>query len=87
MTGDPRLFGATLRQAVSSAGRSVAAVAAARRTFVAPPKPHPPLTGTNTLGAKSTKPSCCSRVSFTIPKLASGAPSVAKIFPRTRKSG
>jgi len=46
-----------------------------------------PLHGLKTSGAFSMNARCWSGVSFTMPQFASGAPSDAKIFPVTRKSG
>jgi len=47
-------------------------VAVRNRTLVAPPRPHPPLTGTNTIGSAPTNSSCCSGVNLTIPHVLSG---------------
>ena len=46
-----RFFGALLRQAVRSASRTVLFFAVRSRTFVAPYRPQPPLTGWNPSGS------------------------------------
>jgi hypothetical protein len=76
-----------LRQAARRARCSVAGSASLRQTLVAPCRPHPPFTGTNIEGSTWTNSFCCCGVSLTIPQLGSGYQSVAKILPRTRKSG
>jgi len=50
--------GATFFQAASIAGRRIATVATRSFTFVAPLRPHPPLTGMNTAGCARTN-DCC----------------------------
>src|SRR6185437_883570 len=67
-----RRLGAVLRQAATSAGRSVAFVADRKITLVAPRRPQPPFTGTKTFGLAFMKMSCCSGVSFTIAQPARG---------------
>src|SRR6266704_2324749 len=57
-------FGARLRQAVISGLRTAPFLAARNRTFVAPPRPQPPLTGAKAAGWVLTKSSCCSGVSL-----------------------
>src|SRR5437870_11428873 len=54
-----RRFGARLRHAVISASRTAPFLAARNRTFVAPPRPQPPLTGAKAAGWARTNSSCC----------------------------
>jgi len=79
-------FGALFRQAITKALRTVVSSAHSRSMMVEPRCPHPPGTGANIFGSEVVSISCCSRVSRTTPRDWLGE-SVAKIFPRTRKSG
>ncbi len=79
-------FGAVLRHASASAWRTDATRARRSVTSVAPRAPHAPDAGRNTAGSASRWSACCAGVSLTMPQSPSG-PSVAKILPRTRKSG
>jgi hypothetical protein len=79
------LPGAAICHATASASRTALSGATRRRTFVAPLRPQPPLTGAKAVGVALMKASCCSGSNFTTAQLSSGHPRVAKIRPPTRK--
>jgi hypothetical protein len=78
---------ASFRQACVIAGNRILVVAYRSRTLVAPRRPQPPDTAAKTFGCVAMRLDCCRRVNLIIPHLKSGYPSVANIFPDTRKSG
>ncbi len=80
-------FGARFARAQASTRSSHSSDTSARLTIVAPPRPQAPAAGLNATGSASIASSCCSGSSITAPVPFSGACSVAKIFPPTRKSG
>jgi hypothetical protein len=82
-TGD---FGATLRQARVSAVSTMASLACASTTFVAPSRPQPPGTGTKALGAAFVSMACCSGVSWIMATEAAGHSKLANDLRVTRKS-
>lgn len=67
-----RRLGATLRQAATIAGSTAALVAFAKRTFVLPPRPQPPGTGTKTPPEAEVNLRCCCGVSLTMAQPRSG---------------
>src|ERR1039458_8945202 len=79
-------FAILRRQAACKAASRMSGVTLARRTRVEPLRPHPPGTGEKISGSSSTMPACCSGVSKRTPTPSRSRPSVAKIFPPTRKS-
>lgn len=84
--GEPRRFGAFLRQAVRIAASSMSGATLARSTRVDPDLPHPPGTGEKMPGSSSTIPACSSGVNSRTQYPSDSSARVAKIRPPTRKS-
>lgn len=79
-------FGATLRQARMRAVSTMASLACASTTSVAPRRPQPPGTGTKALGAACMSMACCSGVSWIVATEDVGHSKLANDFRPTRKS-